>query len=676
MLTEARTRRLEFLGHSSFWVRTLAILLAITACGALLLLKPVTRADYSASNLTEMVPDKLDYGIYPVERDGSGQTFRWLNEDAKLIFPANSKPPVKITLRLRGATAANGPSLPTTVLIDGIEIGKITPGNDFQDYSFTLAPPYNDKHRLNLELVSKPGWKPKGDNRLLTNMIQGVSLDISEAWSPVLRPGRAGIIWLLPVLALLTAALALGARFYRVLGYGSVLASGAAGLLMLIWLAFLARVSYNGELNKTVFWGWVASSAYLAAFFGWLALEGLSWGSGPDSSLWRRLKLRFSPLVLAHPLLAALTGLVAVNFAFTAFFYAKIFFEAGSLDPVVRYLDGPEYIFIANGFYDRADPLLVIPDFRQHSPFYWTAHFPGYPLVLRLFWLVVGWQAAGPLVNFLASSLFAFVFWLLLKEFRYTPHPFWLASAALVLPLRWLIYHSVGASEPLMLLFELLSLYFFKKDRYWLAGLSGAAALFVRPPGIFLWLGYMLFFAWEALYRMWQEGKFDLTYVKWRALPGLALIPLSLGLIFGIYAWRYGDFLAYFHISEEVKHLGLFPLPSLAAGADSGAGFFYFYLIEAAGLVLLWRQGRRDLFWVGLTAFGYTLFLVHNDILRYSLPAFPLIVAIPFAPYLTGKAARWLAGPVLLGVYLYSWGVFNLNLAGLDTWQMMRDVLH
>jgi hypothetical protein len=185
----------------------------------------------------------------------------------------------------------------------------------------------------------------------------------------------------------------------------------------------------------------------------------------------------------------------------------------------------------------------------------------------------------------------------------------------------------------------------------------------------------MLFLAWEAGYRMWQERKIDLSYLNWRAVFGLALIPISLLGIFSIFAWRYGDFLAYFHITEEVKHVGLLPFPSLVGGGDGGPGFFYFYLLQAVGLVLLWKQGRRDIFWIGFGIFIYTVFLLHNDILRYSLPAFPLVLAIPFAEYLSGKAARWLALPVLIAVYLYSWGAINLNLAGLDTWQMMKDIL-
>jgi len=245
-----------------------------------------------------------------------------------------------------------------------------------------------------------------------------------------------------------------------------------------------------------------------------------------------------------------------------------------------------------------------------------------------------------------------------------------------VLPLRWLVNHVVGSSEPLMLLCQLLSIYLFKKERYWLAGIAGAAALFVRPPGIFLWLGYLLLLAWELWQKIQSEKNFKLSYVNWKAFWAVSLIPLALVGTFGIFAWRYGDFLAYFHIGEDVKHIGPIPLSNLGAGAESGPGIFYYYIFEVVGLILLWRRKQYDIFWFGLAAFAYTLFMLYSDVLRYSIPAFPLVLAIPYAGVLTSKAARWLAVPILIAVYLYSWGVLNINLAKLDTWLEIRNILH
>lgn len=679
LLEERQMRRFDFLGSSKFWAWGLAILLALAAMYALLALKPVTQLNYNAGQLIGAVPDKLEYGLYAPETDPAGQRYRWLSGSSILIFPVNSDTPIKITLRLRSAGVAGGPNLTTSIILNDVPITKITPGNEFKDYTLALTPAYNDKHRLNF-LLTSPTWSAKGDPRKLSNMIESVSIDFNETWSPVLRPGRAWLFWLLPLLAVVCAGLVIAASSGNVLAryasYGAVLVATGAVALMLLWLILLARVGYNGEATKNVFWLWVASSAYLTAFFGWVALDGVSLGGKGKPSIWQGLRNYFAPWILAHPALAALIGLFLLNFVFTGIFYARVFIEAGSLAPIVRYLDGPEYFVTAHQFYDLNDPLrLTIPDFKQHSLNYWTTRFPGYTIALRLVWYIVGWEAAGPLVNFLASTLFAFVFWKFLREFGYVSRPFWVAAVSLVLPLRWLIYHSVGASEPLMMLFQLLSIYFFKKERYWLAGLAGAAALFTRSPGIFLWVGYMLWLLWEASSRMWKENRFNLSYVNWKAFFGVSLIPLTLPVIFGIYAWHFGDFLAYLRVDEEVLHVGLFPFPSVADGGAGSTGVFYYYLIEVVGLALLWKQGRRDLFWIGLGTVAYTFFLLHPDVLRYSLPAFPLILAIPFAEQLSGKVARWLALPVLVAIYLYSWGALNTNLIWLETWQMLKNIL-
>jgi len=680
MLTQVRPlRRFEMLSYAGFWAWTLVILVALGATGTLLFVKPVTQLNYKADDLTSAVSAKLDYNVHDPETDTTGQRFRWLTDDTRLVFPVSSTKPVKVIFRLRNASVAGGPNSTTTILLDDALLGKITPTAEFQDYSFTLVPPPENKLGLDFKLQT-PGWSPRGDRRTLGNMLQSVTLDLREVWSPVQRPGRAELLWLLPGLALLMLGLIWLSRarngLAQLAGYGAIIIGVGLAGLMLLWLVLMGRVNYTGEATKNVFWLWSASAGYLAAFFGWVALDGLSLGRAGTPSLWTRLRGFVAPWTLAHPATAALLGIFAVNAAFTGVYYAKVLIETGNLDAIVRYWDGPEYFVPANNFYDKNDPLLTIPDFKQHSQNYWTARFPGYILALRLVWYVVGWQAAGPLICFIASSLFAFVFWKLLRDFNYSDHPFWLACVALVLPLRWLVYHVVGASEPMLLVFQLLSIYLFKKERYWLAGLTGALALAARPPGIFLWFGYMAFIAWEAIYRMWKEEKLNFSYVNWKAIRGISLIPLTLVGIFGIFAWRYGDFLAYFHITEEVKHLEPLPFTSLATGADGGPGFFYYYLIQAAGLILLWRQQRRDLFWIGLATFVYTIFLLHNDILRYSIPAFPLLLIIPFAKYLSGRPARWLAVPVLVAVYLYSWGVLNQNLAGLDTWQMMKDILH
>lgn len=667
--------RIEFLAQPRFWLVSLVILFALVAGVALFVAKPQTKFSYNADQLVSAVPDKQDYRLNAAETDGAGQRFRWLQDSSQLFFPVSSnRLPLSFTLRLRSAEVAGGPAATTTVLLNGLQIGQIKPEREFKDYSFALVPAYADSHRLQFELRTDPIFRPPGDPRKLGNQIEAVSVDITEIWLPYTK--RTALLWLLPALALGVIALSFMARsrrsVARLAGYSAVTLSAGAAAFMLFWLFLLSRVSYNGEANLNTFWVIAASAGYLAAFFGWVALDGLSWGKAGAPSLWSRLKARLTPWLVAHQALAALVGLFLVNAALSGVFYAKVFLEAGNLEPVARYGDGPDYIFIAHSFYNKNDSLLQLPYFGSRAPYEWTAYFPGFAIALRVVAYGVGWIAAGPLVSVLSTWLFAFVLWLLLRDFGYAKHPFWVACVALALPLRWLLGHSVGASEPLMLLFQTLSIYLFKKERYWLAGLTGGLALFVRPQGIFLWFGYLLFLAWEAGYRVWKENKVDFGFFNWKAFWGVTLIPLTLPVIFGIFAWRTGNFFAWFQLEKQFNPI---PFDTAASGVGAASGLIYYYFFELIGLALLWRQKRKDIFWIGFGAFFYSIFLTNSNVLDYSLPFFPLLLIIPFARWLESKPARWLALPVLVAVFLYSWGILNLDLVRLDTWVAMKQIL-
>lgn len=663
-------------------------LLALATLTYLLMARPVTVKTWDADNLTNAVEEKNDYRIFGAETDTGGRRFAWTGPKALFIVPASSytNRPIKITVRARGASAGGGPVNVTRVKANGVPLGEIRPipgAAQFQDFAFTLNPAYRDDRRVYLEFET-PGWQPPGDRRgELGFALQAVTVDLGEVWSPLLRPGRVELAWALAGLALLLLALKVAqwrmATGNRLMSWGGVGLAGLAAALSLLWFGLVARVGYNGELNEHIYWLYAAGSLYLAAFFGWLAIAGWPIGKNP---LLDTLTIRTQARREAHPVLTAGITIFFFNLAISGLFVGKIVLESGSLGPVFRYLDGPEYVVIANNFYDLKEPLLRISDFGAHSPFYWGAHFPGFSVALMLVKPFVGWIAAPLLVNFVASTLFAWVFYLLVRDFNYARHPLWLSLVALVLPVRWLIYHNVGSSEPLFMLFQILSVYWFKKERYWLAGLAGFGAVFTRPPGLFLWGGLMLLLLFEAAVKTWNTYGFSLPKLlssfNWRAFGPLLLIPLGVVAVFGIYAWRYDDFWAYFKIEENVTHVGLLPLPTLLTGRFESPALILMYILQVAGLIMLWRQRRFDLFWVSFGAFFYTVFLTHSDVLRYSIPFFALAVLIPFAEYASGKLARWLAGPVLVAILFYSWGFFTLNpfqLLTVESFEEMKRIL-
>ena len=663
--------------------------LAVLASLYLLLSRPQTATTWQADALNTAPLNGTN--LYGPETDGSGQRFVWTQPaGVTLLLPVVSQNgrSLTITVRARGVSAAGGPHTTTAVTVNDQLVGEIKPvagKAEFQDFSFTFVPAYRDNHALSLTFDS-PTWKPKNDNRALGVALQAVSVDLQTVWSPLMGSGRPALLWILPGLVILAIIvrwlgrnLAGWRRWANLLGLGLLV---VAACVPAFWLALLSRVGYNGLLNDNFFWLEAACALYLTVFLVGFALTRWTTFTN-DTSLLRWADHKTRPWRQLHPSLTALAAIFGFNLALSLLFVGKIAIENNGLVQLFRYWDNPEYIVIAHGFYDTKDALLGISFFHHNSFFYWTAHFPGFPLLLMVVQPVVGWLWASLLINFGVSTAFAWVFYRLVRDFGYARHPLWLSLVALVLPIRWIVYHNVGASEPLFMLCEVVSLYCFKKERYWLAGLAGAGALFCRPPGLFLWIGFMLFLVAEAVTRTWPTfaagGRPSLAILvrnfNWRAFGPLLLIPLALVGVFGLFAWRYGDFLAYFKITENVTHVIPAPFPTLSTGMMDSPGLLYTYIIEAVGLVFLWRQGRFDLFWVGLASFGYTLFLFHEDVLRYSIPFFALIVIIPFADYLSGRVARWLAAPVLLALLLYSWGVLHGNLMNIPTFEAMKNIL-
>jgi len=686
MLTETSSPGLKqgpYWQSLKFWLWLTAGLVAALVFFGIVLFPPKFQTKYLPEQFDKIVVDEQERGFFKPQTDDAGNSYVWTQGKSYILFDFLGRKPIEITFEIRSAAVAGGPDNPVTILANGVEVGKIQPdpkNPQFQNLNVRFTPPSGGVQELKIELVT-PTFRPnKDDLRALGTMLKSVTVNKTEAWSSIER--RTWLIGPLPFLVLIVL---LGVRSRKWSNFPfqpsiflinfltivpAIIGLGFATLATLI----LSRI---GVIDKTVYWVWLVGCAYLALFFGAITIN-LPVG---QTSLYQRAYLWLEPKVRAHPLLWALVGLTLANGLITGVFYARAYIETGNLDWFARYWDGPEYTFIANGLYDPQNPLLKIADFARHSRTYWAAHFPGYPLVLMGLAPLVSFTYAPMLSNFIITSLLAGVFYAFVREFKYTPYPFWLSLVILVLPLRWLIYHSVGASEPLFILFATLSIYMYKKERYVLMGLVGAAAAFTRPPGVMLAIGLALAVLWVAGEKLWAEQRFSVADVvktiNWRAIAGIAIIPVGLLAAFLIFWWRYGDFLAYFRIEEEVKHFELFPMPNFGHFQDSNNGIFYYFLLEVAGLALLWKQKRFDLFWVGLSMVLFTFFLRHPDILRYSLPAFPLILAIPFAEQLSGKLARWLAIPVLIAIYFYSWSVISNpdKLAGLDTWEAMLNIL-
>ncbi len=328
--------------------------------------------------------------------------------------------------------------------------------------------------------------------------------------------------------------------------------------------------------------------------------------------------------------------------------------------------DGPNYLAIAKTWYEKGKLAhrfaLPVP------PEYYPAHFPGYPLTIGL----MDWFFSGPwamLTATLAASVgAALIFWKLIKENRWGENAWWLTVVFLFLPARFLVVRTVGSAEPLFTGAILASFYFFRKEKFWMAGICGALAQLTKTPGILLAVSYAVFFIWQiindpAIRQKWaQEAK--------KRLP-LTLIPLAVLAVFGFYQWQTGDFWAYFHSGDNF-HLTPIPFQAFNSSRTWLDGIWnedmvWTYLISLVGIILLFKRKLIDLgifagiFWLA------TVFVAHRDIARYSLPMWPMVI-IGLAPWLEKKEFKIAFWLVLPAIYFYALNFISGNLTPIVDW--------
>ncbi len=98
---------------------------------------------------------------------------------------------------------------------------------------------------------------------------------------------------------------------------------------------------------------------------------------------------------------------------------------------IMKNFDGLYYVIIAKSLYR---PEIIEGLFSFPLPaIYYAAHFPLYPLLIKFFVPLFGYLWSMLSVNLIASVLAAFVFYLLVKEFKYSKSPLWLTFLFLFL---------------------------------------------------------------------------------------------------------------------------------------------------------------------------------------------------------------------------------------------------
>lgn len=363
------------------------------------------------------------------------------------------------------------------------------------------------------------------------------------------------------------------------------------------------------------------------------------------------------------------TLLVWIPFFFRIKSFWTIPLPQEGMASIVSNYDGPLYIVIAKTFYNRD----LIKYFPIDLPYeYYAAHFPLFPVLIKIFSFLLGYPYSMLFVT-LASSFFSLlIFNKLAQEYVNKKDSIWLTLVFSLLPARWLIVRSVGSAEPLFISLIITSIYFFNKKKYLWAGIFGALAQFTKSPGIILFIAYLLYIVVPQIKEI-ATTKFSnwLAKIEIKKKLAIFLIPFALLLLFTLYSFTFKDFLAYFHSGDNI-HL-FFPPFTIFNYSAPWVGTFWLeeiifvYLLGGLAVTNLIKNEKSSITWFVTIFFASTLFVSHRDIIRYILPIVPFVI-ISFRESLLKKEFKYILMFLVIPIYLFSLAYISQNIMPIGNW--------
>ncbi|MDC0935846.1 glycosyltransferase family 87 protein [Pirellulales bacterium] len=358
----------------------------------------------------------------------------------------------------------------------------------------------------------------------------------------------------------------------------------------------------------------------------------------------RRLALDFNGRAQAYPQ-STVAGVMTLTIALVWAPFLRDLSELG------RFFDGPHYIYVAATFYD-------VPEEHPFRPYglpakYFSCHLPAYPALIRAGTFVTfGSFPMAMLLATLASSVAsAVLFYRVLLEWRLVTSPLWTAVVFSLIPPRWMIYHSVGASEPLFYAFVFAAFLALRREQIgWIVVLTILASL-TRITGILLVPIFGLYF----LYRR-----------EWLSAVTMSLGGAGLIALFGYYHVAFGDFFAYFRWNQD--NLGLVRWPPLSTFREYAGRKELFHgtelYIAVAGVYLLGicRLYRHVPFFIYCaTLFTFCTLLYHEDFVRMFLLVTPFALLVGFDDILQRVSFRVTVPFIVALEVVYAWKFIPTN---------------
>lgn len=322
--------------------------------------------------------------------------------------------------------------------------------------------------------------------------------------------------------------------------------------------------------------------------------------------------------------------------------------------------DGPNYLIVAKTWYNQN---AIRYQFSSPLPVeYYPAHFPLYPAIISIFDPFLKGPTAMLLATLLGSVLCFLMLYKYLREFKISKNPLWLCLVFLVLPARWVAIRSVGSPEPWFLLFIISSIYYFRKEKYWVAGLFGVLAQLTKSPAIILLGSYGVFALVESI---------NFKKIQFKYLP-LLIQVVAIFALFWFFQKRTGDFWAYFNSGDNI-HLFWPPFSVFSPIGKNWVGSFWLedviwtWLIFGVGIMKLFKKKMKvEAYFSGLF-FLSTLFVAHRDISRYIIPVAPFVL-IGWDKLIQKREFKIVLGILVIPIILFSWNFLMNNMAPISDW--------
>ena len=374
-------------------------------------------------------------------------------------------------------------------------------------------------------------------------------------------------------------------------------------------------------------------------------------------------------------IIAALISIIPTILVWLPFFlripsFWSIPLPQNGLATIVANYDGPLYLVAAKTLYNKAS---IEANFQFPLPAeYYTAHFPLFPLLIKVFGLVTNYPYAMLIVTLLSSVLAIYFFHKLISGYVDKKDALFLTILFSIFPARWLVVRSVGGADPLFVASIIASIYYFKDKKYLPAGIWGAVAQITKSPGILLFVSYLIFLLIPFISKkITVTGNKILENLDLKRTYPLLLIPLALLAVFGFYKITQGSFFAYFHSGDNI-HLFFPPFQIFNYSAPWVGTFWleeviFIYLIGAVGIYRLFAKHEYELATFSTVFFLLTLFIAHRDLMRYSLPLFPFLF-VAFADVLIKKEFRLALLVVIIPIYLFSLAFISQNVMPISNW--------